>query len=60
MKYSEEELQKQKNERLGYEGVTNKGSRFKIIQYLNATNVEIEFLGCYKGEEYINKRVKIV
>lgn len=53
MKYSEEELQKQKNERLGYEGVTNKGSRFKIIQYLNATNVEIEFLGYYKGEEYI-------
>lgn len=53
MGISREEFEKQKLERLGYEGVANCGSRFKVINYEEARRVEVEFLGNYKKDVYL-------
>ena len=42
-RYSEEELEKQKRERLGEENHNNEGSLMKIVEYNNSSNIIIEF-----------------
>ena len=56
-----ENIKKQKLERLGLEKLNKQGSLMKIIEYKNATNITVKFLGeeiCI--ERYINECMKMI